>query len=390
MESEKGPDRISGWRVWNDETATYRIDLVRDEHGQTGTGATSRRGDAPLIRYLAETRGLATAQFWQRLPYVVLPGDGFQSYVQAHASELQAACPTLDRLPWPDFVCDCAPAVLDTIAWARVAEKRPDIADKLPQDTMDTRAQSWVRVTTKEAWLRGQAVASNWYSPGYVENVRKSLAFDPWICLEVWVRSLMTPDQCIPETYFISTRHPWDGGRGSQAIVRTPWVVDTPTFNIRAIVEQVARTATYTLVYLTQCNEYVVEVVPQLSEHQRKAADKATRKRPWLREDRPHYILIDPQRAHEYGARAADPVAPSIRPTTLEQAAATTPEHVSGSPRPHGRRGHWRQLQHERFKEPRAVWVAPAWVGPRDWTSAGQRYRVVAPASDLGTHEARA
>ena len=390
MESEIGPDRIDGWRVWNDETGTYRLDLVRDKDGQTGTGSTARRGDTHLIRYLAETCGLATAQFWQHLPYVLLPGEGFQSYVQAHGGDLQTGCPTFDRLPWPDFVCDCAPALLDTIAWARVAEKRPDIADKLPRDVAHPRAQAWVRVTTKEAWLRGQAVASRWYSAELVETIRKSLAFDPWICLEVWLRTLMTPDQCVPQTLFISTSHPWDGGSGSQVCARPPWVIDTPTFNMRTIVDQAARTAAYTVAYLTQCNEYMVEVAPQLSERQQKASAKAARKRPWLREDRPHYILLDPQRAHEYGAGPPAPASTAGTmpvPTPTAGAAPASMAEVAAL-RPHGRRGHWRELRHERFKEHRQVWVAPAWVGARDWTSEGQRYRVIAPAPDLGARQA--
>jgi hypothetical protein len=81
----------------------------------------------------------------------------------------------------------------------------------------------------------------------------------------------------------------------------------------------------------------------------------------------PHYILIDPQRAHEYG-RTESPGG----------------EGHHASPRPHTRRGHWRELRADRYERevdgaPRKLWIKPAWVGASEWTSEGARYRVVPP-----------
>jgi hypothetical protein len=129
------------------------------------------------------------------------------------------------------------------------------------------------------------------------------------------------------------------------------------------------------LAYLTQSSEYLVEVTPRVTERERRAAAKTARKRPWLVSDRLHYILLDPQRAQEYGCRS-----PGAGPRPPDEDRAS-----HGTPRPHGRRGHFRHLRAACFKEQKTIWVAPAWIGPREWQSEGQRYRVLAPAAEAMT-----
>jgi hypothetical protein len=118
------------------------------------------------------------------------------------------------------------------------------------------------------------------------------------------------------------------------------------------------RLGTLALAYLSQSEEYPVEVTPRPPRTPHPKADPRIPEKPWLREDLPHIILIDPQRVREY------------RP--LPAGGTHAP------PSPHQRRGHWRQLRAERFRVKARVWVRPSWVGPTTWETGGQVYRVLA------------
>lgn len=83
-------------------------------------------------------------------------------------------------------------------------------------------------------------------------------------------------------------------------------------------------------------------------------------KRPWLRDDLPHVILMDLAGAKRYGHRGE-------------------PEGTHASPIPHRRRGHWMTLRHERYGDNRGkrIWRRSAWIGDREWVFQGNTYRVM-------------
>lgn len=113
-----------------------------------------------------------------------------------------------------------------------------------------------------------------------------------------------------------------------------------------------AQKSIWDLGYLSQCPEYLVEVKPNGATPSRKSR-KTAKTKPWLREDLPTVILIDPSKAREYGHR-------------VDRGG------THASPIPHQRRGHWRRLDDDR-----RVWVRPSWVGDPEWRYQGSRYRVV-------------
>ena len=53
--------------------------------------------------------------------------------------------------------------------------------------------------------------------------------------------------------------------------------------------------------------------------------------------------------------------------------------------RPHERRGHWRHLRAERYKVKKPIWIKNTWIGPRENTVGGKRYKVL--LDELKFHE---
>lgn len=110
---------------------------------------------------------------------------------------------------------------------------------------------------------------------------------------------------------------------------------------------------------------------PVLSEPATKPMTKREKKtaefKPWLRTDLTHIIFIEPGRETEHGARA--PVSDATPEPTTEPRVITA----------HRRRGHWRTLNTRRRKGER-VWVKPTWVGPKEWAHDGVEYRVLEAA----------
>lgn len=107
--------------------------------------------------------------------------------------------------------------------------------------------------------------------------------------------------------------------------------------------------------YLGQCSERTVEVRNSKS----RTIDKG--KKPWLRDDLPYIVLLDPKKATQVGCHRAE-----------------TGESNRKSPNPHDRRGHSRQLKAiPGVREAKSIHVRPAWIGPTTWEHKGRIYKVV-------------
>lgn len=106
--------------------------------------------------------------------------------------------------------------------------------------------------------------------------------------------------------------------------------------------------AVSSLLLITRTKRHVVEVRP--------SRETKTRAKPWTREDLPRLILLTPQEAQRYQLHGGG---------------------THASPHLHQRRGHWRELVSERFREKRRVWVRPTWVGKTEWEYRGATYAVV-------------
>jgi len=85
--------------------------------------------------------------------------------------------------------------------------------------------------------------------------------------------------------------------------------------------------------------------------------EKTERLKPWLVPRRSTYIMIDPEKAGEYGHPS------TIRPES--------PGHHA-SPVPHPRRGHWRWVSPDKRTR-----VRPTWVGATEWSYEGKVYRIL-------------
>ena len=115
--------------------------------------------------------------------------------------------------------------------------------------------------------------------------------------------------------------------------------------------------------YLKYGEKHLVEVLP--AKTKKKRSTTLTKTRPWLNATGPHVLLLDRM------------------PTTQK-------EHQGGthaSPKPHRRRGHWKRLQHPKYRHhpsyQKQIYVKPSFVGPKEVTYEGNIYRLVEPLEDI-------
>ena len=94
----------------------------------------------------------------------------------------------------------------------------------------------------------------------------------------------------------------------------------------------------------------------------RQSAHSACRneKKPWLREDLPSIVLLDPN-----------------KPKTFRE--HTTPIGTHASPTPHQRLGHYANLRSEKFKNKKGqrIWRKGTWVGDEEWVFNGRHYKLL-------------
>lgn len=124
------------------------------------------------------------------------------------------------------------------------------------------------------------------------------------------------------------------------------------------IATHTARMSIWICNYLTKTPDHLVQVKPVMRPSKHTA--KTMHKKPWLREDLPKVIVINPLQARKYGHR-------------IDRGGS------HASPIPHQRRGHWRILRSARWgtKQGSRVWIKPAWIGDREWVFHGNRYKVI-------------
>ena len=115
--------------------------------------------------------------------------------------------------------------------------------------------------------------------------------------------------------------------------------------------------------YLKYGEKHMVEVFPAKPKKQRNSP--LTKNRPWLNATGPHVLLLDRM------------------PTTQT-------EHQGGthaSPKPHRRRGHWKTLQHPKYRHhpqyQKKIYIKPTFVGPKEVKYEGNIYRLVEPLEDI-------
>ncbi len=262
------------------------------------------RGDADVVKKLAEVHGLTVARDWQRAAYVEVDGPRVRALGDFGEDSDVCGSPTLP-LPWDDVIfCVLRP---DNRKWfARINKRRPDV---------EPHPDNWPPEDSVYAYAQIPAMdGSLLLACTYFDSETKT----------PMIQALATTDEVPGEAHY------------------QPCVV---AFGI----------ATKVITHITSSSRHMTEIQAASP----RCSPKTAKLKPWLRDDLPRIILLDPTEA----AR------------TYEMPTRTIEERRA--PVPHGRRGHWRRLRAKGTEPPRRTWVRPMWIGPTEWESSGQIYRVL-------------
>lgn len=262
------------------------------------------RADHQAMKHIYRTHGLKEVMNWQRQPFIDT-SENQPSILDMKTVKLQGA---FDLLPWTEFVC----FTTDGVRW--FAYHLIALHPKHRKEAMNECSGDIIAITS----------ISNDVITGIGRPIYVAGAFDN-----------LSGKTTLPE-------FPGD---------------DDARQNMMYAFDMVIRVVALDIKYITQSPKHLVEIRPIINGVQRRAA-KTARKKPWLRDDLPTTILLDPTEAKEYGHR-------------IDRGG------THASPIPHQRRGHWRQLRSDRYKEKKAVWVKGSWIGDTEWTYNGREYRVV-------------
>jgi len=129
----------------------------------------------------------------------------------------------------------------------------------------------------------------------------------------------------------------------------------------KEISEAVLQICLKLMTYMKYGEKHAVEKFP---EKPKKKVGPLAEQRPWVNASGPHILLLDrlpsTQKPHQGGTHA--------------------------SPKPHRRRGHWKTLNHPRYRRhpqyQKKIFVKPSFVGPKQVTYEGNIYRLVEPLED--------
>ena len=313
------------------------------------------RTDAPLIKHLAATISTDAAGVYNRLPLFVMPEESED--LMQHEADLLSAAPETFQLPFEDFLLDFpfgAEAVFKAF------------------DMNHTRGRLWVRVRSLSAFRQDEATQ--------IASPNLSGSPDDWLLLEGWEESTTTGGlPVMPDHTLIPSDVPGAADYGmalhaypnpecfEHRIKNGVWCnlkhCRQPNKEIafrctgsELFHSCMTRLTVLSLIYLS---EGLGGVTTRIAHTPRPGSreEKTERLKPWVAPRRETYIIIDPERARDYGHPSGE------LPDTLGHHA---------SPIPNARRGHWRKLAPDR-----KTWVRPAWIGVREWQHEGQSYKIL-------------
>lgn len=114
-------------------------------------------------------------------------------------------------------------------------------------------------------------------------------------------------------------------------------------------------------IWLKESDKHPVEVTPVKQNTKKTALNKNA---PWRRATGPRILFLDRM------------------PTTQTESTGT-----HASPKPHQRRGHWRELSHPRYRHhpqyQQKIWVKPSFIGPEQAEYEGNLYRLIKPLDEI-------
>lgn len=378
------------------------------------------RSDTALIRHIARTHGVEVAREWQQPPLLTLPEVAVEDLL-SHADGTRNRA-DLEHLPWEDVVLDVGsarrllPIVTDDelALVGRHAERSsgdarlvhnalramrftPAEAHRGPAfirvrllasalETSLSRTSPWLSQIEDDTRAQGDAdgliLVEAWDSQTVRGNhLRRTTAAQAAAAIEAGETGWpLWPDVVLVDRYTLQQRHLYTGSCRERAH-GVAWchlarcVRDrNPEMNCLSgvgILSQAARLAAAVMSVFIDPPVYVVEkrnAPGQLRDRARMA--KTARLKPWLRNDLPSLILIDPSRVADYG-----------HPATVRH-------DDRSSPRLHPRRGHWRTL-HRGEDDERKTWVRPAWIGADAWDHQGAHYQLAQMPAAVAIRRAR-
>lgn len=286
------------------------------------------RADRDLIKFLHTEYGERVAKHWQRPPLVQL----------LHGEYCMDAWPVVPEMPGihsKEQVYEATiSSALDNMLWDDVILFVLDMAEPKVFDRM------WMRIRSYPKFIEEMEVSSPWlaqiYRPFRERMERK-------VMVEVWTDGPLGKQPGFEWYYLMLDKDDPAGGHDIQ--------------NRDKVFRIIHSFALVSLSYLSQSCEHAVEVVSNAPRTTR--TSKTGKLKPWLRDDLPRIILVDPLQARKHGCIP-----------TAEQASEAAKRK---SPRPHQRRGHWRRLA----EGARRIFIRPAWIGPVKWEYQNQTYRVI-------------
>lgn len=311
----------------------------------------NQRSDAALVRALlaADDWGAllppAWITSWQRAPYFDVREDIAASYagdedvLNVPVGDAKAGKP----LPYDDFVLH--PEGLsdnhEFTMFARVVAPQ-HFARLFPTAAM--RDKAWATINDKTKW------------PAAVNH----FTYHAFACVLMTVKR-KNGETYIPGPVYVALAGDENGRFVSMNTAVGRWNADAEGRKQSIqLAELAVTTINNTVGYIMRSPKHIVE--------QRAAAPRCTPKtaklKPWLRDDLPSLVFMDPDDAIKAG----------------QPRVGGGPEGEGHLRRPHSRRAHWRRLGVDSAGTIRKTFVRSCWVGPDEWEHEGRQYRVLKAA----------
>lgn len=308
---------------------------------------TQGRGDQKVVKRIERSK--QAVRKWQSLPLIQflsgeqemeIWGKKFDGNLTSHIQHWSnTAAQAMQNLFWNDCVFYWINLKTHERNWARI---RP-AATYFESDPIDDEISRLRKeVGAPEPFKKAHKIPK---TERHWQHVRDVIFHITYFWEEVKGGGLMVAEG------FINRKDPMNMERFNREYEMSPELVNN----------SIAVTSLYA--YLAQSSERTIEVRQEAPKTV--ASSKTGQKKPWLRDDVSHIVLLDPTKAASVGCRH------------------TGEESGRKSPAPHDRRGHWRQLQAiAGVREAKRIFVRPAWIGPTDWQHQGRIYKVVQDRKD--------